>query len=255
MAEEAKKEIEYTEIEQKAMEEGWIPPDRFKDSGKEVEFKSAEEYIEKGSFFKKIDKQKKEIQELRSTVAGITEHQNKVAKMELDKQKNEYESRINTLEEQKILALDEGDHREATKIDREIRNTQEPEAPKADSSDWDGWIKDNQWYNDDGFLKRAATMAGEQISRDEGLLGRPLFDEVTKYLKEAYPHKFSNQNRQNAANVEGGSNSPSNSSKIASDKDLTPDEKTVYRKFDRMGTFKDDKARKEYFAQVVSLRD
>jgi len=255
MAEEAKKEIEYTDTEQKAMDEGWIPPDRFDKAEKDGKFKTAEEYLEYGSFFKKISTQNKEIQELRSTVSGITEHQKKVTQMELDNQKQQYEQTIADLKVQKVQALDEGNHEQVVDIDEKIRTTPQPTDPKPDNSIWDGWVKENQWYSDDKFLQREATSIGEQIAKDEGLFGRELFDEVSSHIKQKYPSKFDNANRQNPATVEGGSNLPANSSKIASDKDLTPDERTVYKKWDRQGVFKDDDARKKYFAEVISVRD
>lgn len=255
MSEEAKIEIEYTEIEQKAMADGWIPPDRFEKAGKDKDFISAEKFLENGSFFRKINEQKKQIEELKETVSGVTDHLNKVRQHELDVQRREYENKIAELEARKVQALDEGDHSEVVKIDRQINNTEKPKEEIVDNSAFDSWVKDNSWYNEDIFLKREATKIGEQIARDEGLFGKQLFNEVSRHIKEAYPHKFENQNRNNAQTVEGGGNNATVSGKIATEKDLTPDEKAVYIRFDRMGTFKDDEARREYFKQVIELRD
>ena len=73
--------VEYSDVEKEAMESGWIPPDRFDKAGKDKDFISAEKYVENGSFFKKINAQKKEIDDLRSTVTGITEHNKKVTQL------------------------------------------------------------------------------------------------------------------------------------------------------------------------------
>jgi len=262
MAEEAKVEIEYTDIEVKALEEGWIPPDRFDKADKGKDFKTAEQYMENSSFFKKIGEQKKEIQDLRSTVEGITAHNAKVTKQQLDTQKQQYEQRIETLEEQKIQALDEGDHREVSKIDKEIRKTEKQSADvveaKPDNSVFTNWVDENEWYQKDNLLMLEADDIGEKLAKAKGLVGKALFDEVSRVVKEKYPAKFENQKRQDAPSVEGGGNSPSSSSKMVSDKDLTPDERQVYNKFDRGGMFKSDKdgsQRKAYIIDVISLRD
>jgi len=261
MAEEAK-EIEYSDIEVKAMDEGWIPPDRFEKADKGKDFKTAEQYMENSSFFKKIDSQKKEIQDLRSTVEGITAHNDKVLKQQLDAQREGFEQRIDTLEEQKIQALDEGDHREVSKIDKEIRKTEKQSADVVeaapDNSVFTNWVSENEWYTKDNLLMLEADDIGEKLAKAKGLTGKALFDEVGKVVKEKYPHKFENQKRQNPASVEGGGNSPPSSSKIASDKDLTADERQIYNKFDRGGMFKNDKdgsQRKAYIKDVISLRD
>mgnify|MGYP000076409267 CR=1 FL=1 len=50
-------------------------------------------------------------------------HNKKVTQRELDSQKKEYEERITELEEQKIQAMDEGDHRrsEERRVGKECR--------------------------------------------------------------------------------------------------------------------------------------
>jgi len=255
MAEEAKVEIEYTEIEQEAIEEGWIPPDRFEKAGKDTDFKTAEQFMENSSFFRKIKDQRKQIEDLQSTVAGITDHQNKVAKRDLADQKSKYEETISELKAQKVQALDEGDHKQVVDIDEKIRKTQEPvAAPQNNTAIIDTWKAKNSWYESNEFLG----MEADILSSEYANRGEPLESALTKieaHLKRKYPAEFENKNRNKAPNVEGGSNLPANKGKIASDKDLTPDEKTVYAKFNRMGVFEDDKARKQYFAQVIKLRD
>lgn len=245
---------EYTEVEQKAMEEGWIPPDRFDSEEQGKEFISAEKYLENGTFFKKINAQKEQIESLQQTVSQINEHNRKVRERELQKMQSEYESKIDALKAEKIAALDEGDSRRVVEIDDEIRRTPVPQIePTTDNATLKRWKKDNSWYDTDKFLGMEADMMATQLARQQVPLDDAL-KQIKEHLTIKYPERFENKQRKAAPTVEGGSKKPTPKGAI-SVKDLDPQEREVFNNWERQGVFKDDAARQAYLKQVVELRD
>jgi hypothetical protein len=87
---------QYSQEEQDAISQGWNPnyegPDK----------RSAKEYLERGSFFKKIDAQNKEIKELKTLVKEVVDNGRKA-------QQAAYERALKQIEEQKLQALSSGD--------------------------------------------------------------------------------------------------------------------------------------------------
>ena len=144
------------------------------------------------------------------------------------------------------------------KIDRELRTTEKPE-PVVDPNEgvFQDWVKKNEWYEKDDFLGVEADLLAQQYARQ----GVPLGDALGKievHLKRKYPESFENTQRKAAPTVEGGGNPAPRSSKMKSEKDLTPEESTVLKKFERNGMFKDDKdgsAKAAYIKDVIKIRD
>jgi len=255
MTEEAKAEVpQYTEVEQQALDEGWIPEERFDESsGKK--FVSAEKYLENGSFFKKINEQKKEIDGLKKTVEQINAHNQKVAEAERKKLAKEYEGRIAQLEAQKIEALDEGDHAKVVQIDKELRDT---DAPPLVNEEFlvalNNFKKNNDWYEKDDEMQDYADMIGLGYNtKHPDASPEKIFEHVIKETKARFPSKFENPARSQPPSVEGDT-PPKPASKTISVKDLTKDEKEVFANFDRMGVFKTEADKKKYLSEVVEYR-
>lgn len=227
---------------------GWIPPER---SGKLPEGKSfvgPVEYMKRNPLYSKV-------KELESGLSRLNEHYQKVSEVEHEKAKKAYEDRIAELEAQKIEALDNAEHAKVVEIDKELRSTKEPEAEKQqDSSDFQEWVKENDWYENDSFLRIEATKVGEILYSDK-LYGKPLLNAVKEHLKQAYPDKFKNPERDKPSPVEGASARPTGGSKKATEKDLTADERTIYRNFKNLGVFKEEGSVQKYIDEVIALRD
>lgn len=248
-------EKEYTEIEQKAMEDGWIPPDRFDKEEQGKDFISAEKYLENSSFFKKINAQKHEIDNLKKTVSEINEHNRRVAQREQEELKQQYEARIEVLKQEKIEALDEGDNRRVVEIDEQIRTTPKPQPVNPVNHTFNNWVKDNKWYQTDPELKQYADMIGDgYMAQHPDSALESLYAFVEKETKVRFPDKFENKQRTAAPSVEGGG-TPKPQSRTATEKDLTADERTIFNDMVRFNAFKDDAAKKSYIKEVIKLRD
>lgn len=240
------------DIDERAEKIGWTPEDRYvpeEHDGKP--FVSAEKFLENESFFKKIASQKERIDDLEGTVAGLTDHYEKSTQVQLKKANDDYETKIKALQVEKVNALNEQDHEKVVDIDEQIRTEPTPEKANSDSNPaFDDWVKDNEWYIKDTFLRIEAIKVAE-IYNSEGHFGKKLYNMVTDHIKEAHPAKFENPNRQKAQTVEG--NVPSKPrNKTLTEKDLTDDERTVYQKFRR--SLKTEEAKTAYLNSVIEMR-
>jgi hypothetical protein len=65
-------EPQFTEIEQRAAEQGWRPQDEW--DGEPDDWRTAREFLDRGEFFKKIDEQNRTIKELRKTQTDFAKH-------------------------------------------------------------------------------------------------------------------------------------------------------------------------------------
>jgi len=219
--------------------------------------KSASEFVHDGRFFKQIDELKQKNNKLQSSFEQLTDHYEKVRSSDLKKAEANYQERIGQLKAEKVTALDEGDNHRVVEIDEEIRTAVKPseEIPvKAENPEFDAWLSDNDWYTSSNFLQVEADKVGE-FYYGKGLRGKKLFDAIGEHVQELHPGKFENQNRSRPASVEGstpGSSKPING-KI-SEKELTQNEREVFKNFKANGVFKNDEDVQTYFRQVVEIR-
>jgi len=252
-----KEEVELTEIEQEAAADGWNP-DKEKVEADGKEWVSAEEYVKRGSFFKKINEQGKVINELKSTIDKINEHNAKVAQREREKLVKEYEERISRLEDEKLQALEDGDHRKVVEIDKQLRE-KPPEEEKSGNPEYDrefaNFRTENSWYESDTEMRQYADIVGlGYYNVNPTATPKQIFDHIKSEAKARFPNKFENENRKKPSAVDGGTpRAPKKGGEGVSS--LTADEKMVYDNFERMGVFKDDAARKKYVKEVIDLRD
>lgn len=246
---------QYTEVETQAMEDGWIPPDRFDKADVGKDFISAEKFVENGSFFKKISAQKKEIDDLKVSFGQLKTHHDRVAENEHKKAEKEYEGIIEQLKNDKVTALDEGDNRRVVEIDDQIRTTEKPVKEEQADPVFDGWLENNSWYSDNKFLSVEADMVAEKYL-GKGLRGIELLDAMTDHMKIAHKDKFEPESRARPAAVEGDTRGGQRkTSKSFSEKDLSSDEREVFNNFNRMGLFKDKGSKEKYLKEVNELRD
>jgi len=236
-----------SEEAQEAEAMGWIPPERAKKLPEGKEYVGPVEYMERNPLYRQM-------KEMKESFSQLQNHYQKVSEIEHKKAEKEFEDKLDKLKAEKVEALDNADHSRVVEIDEEIRTTEKPKEEKSDNGDFRTWVGENKWYEDDSFLRTEADLIGGQLY-SEDLVGVPLFDAVKKHLKQKYPDKFKNPAREKAAAVEGGTQQPVKRSKGASEKDLTADERTIYKNFKVMGVFKEEGSSQKYLEEVIALRD
>jgi hypothetical protein len=233
-------EPQFTEIEQRASEQGWRPKDEW--DGEPDDWRTAREFLDRGEFFRKIDDQNRTIKELRKTQIDLTKHLETV-------RKTEFQRALATLKNQKKTALAEGDVERVIELDDEIAETrtQMAQAPVQHPVEVDpqlnpifvSWKQRNSWYDTSDAMRAYADRLGNQLT------GSPseILAEVEKAVKKEFAHKFENPRRQAASAVEGGANKGPASKK--EDFKLTDEERRAMQRFVRQGIITEEQYMKD----------
>lgn len=201
--EETPQEKQYSAIELEAMEQGWRPKDEYQ--GDPDRFIDAGEFVRRGELFAKIDHQNKELKQVKQVLEQFKAHHANV-------EKSAYDRAIKDLKAQRKAALAEGDVDRFDELDQQIDDTMEardkfveqqrsaPAVPEINPQ-FAEWVSKNPWYSKDPLLQGAADRLGIQLAR-EGMDPVSVLKAVEKKIKEEFPHKFSNPNRERPGAVE-----------------------------------------------------
>ncbi len=166
--------------------------------------KSPEQFVRDGSFFKKIDAQKKEIQELKAMMKQQLEHTRKVEKAAAER-------KLAEANQEKLEKIAEGDvegYRLAEQKEQAaselLKQTQELEVQQPTqqplSDELKGFIKRNEtWCNFDtpenrNMAEDADLIASRTAARFPGKAEKEILEMVEDTIKKLYPHRFENPN-------------------------------------------------------------
>ena len=233
------KKPELTEIQLKAMDQGWKPKTDF--DGPEEMFIDAAEFIRRGELFGKIEQQRKEVSELRKTMRMMQDHHSKVKEAE-------FQRALDTLKKQKIAALKDGEPEQIVEIDDQMDKVRDALAETKVSAErervreevrseqpdprFTSWVDKNRWYAQDTELKSFADSIGIAYTKAHpGIDPVEVLKYVEKRTKVAYPDKFRNPNREKVNVVEDGGGIRSGgtgSKKSVDDYEMTPEEEKVF---------------------------
>ncbi len=192
--------------EQEARQEGWRPQEEWK--GDPEKWVDAETFVERGEKISGILKSKVERLEQRLERAEKANQKfGEYHKKTIEKERHKAEQQIHALEEQLAKAVSEGDGQAFTRLNNEINNLK-TNIPKGEFDDGftdlaQGWLSENQWYNNNQKLAIFADGVADRL-RAQGFSGKAYFDELTRIVKDSFPEEFENPNRKKAANVETG---------------------------------------------------
>lgn len=243
--------VEYSAVEQEAMERGWNPDKEAMPEGKE--WISAGEFMRNSTFYTEINKLKRENKNIQKSFDVLTEHHRKVdehAKKEALKQ----------LKAEKLEALDNEDHAAVIEIDEKIdevkaTKTDPVDTQEVDNTAFNAFAERNAWYESNEEMRQIADDIGNGFyNRNEGKVSaEQIFKHVEKQIKGLYPDQFKPaSNRQTVAAVESGNgNRPASKgakSKFTA-KDLTPEQRRVMKRFASTGVLTEA----EYIKELVSI--
>ena len=190
-----------SEIDAKAREMGWNPDKDGVDDGKWI---GAKEYIARAPLFEKNRKLSRKVKELESSVGALKQHYSKIEELA-------YEKALETLKEKKIKAMDEFDHKTVAQIDEDIIELKKPreKEPQKQAAreipEFVEWKERNTWYENDKELKAFADMSGRlYVDDNEEASPEQVYRHAEKKVRERYPEKFRNPNRDRPSSVEAG---------------------------------------------------
>jgi hypothetical protein len=194
---------EYTEAEVEAMKLGWKPESEFV-ARPGRKWKTAERFLEDKPLYDKIDEQHKHSKKLERQVDMMRQHYEKV-------EKAAYDRAVAELKAERKQALEEGDLVRAEelrdKLDEKKEQAPKPQVVQPDpelGQRMESWRQKNEWYESDEDMTAFADGLGNKLFQ-KGKTAVEILETVEKKVREAFPHKFRNPNRDSAPRVESNS--------------------------------------------------
>lgn len=246
-----KTEVEYSPAEQEALAQGWVPKEEFQ--GDEHKWVDAGEFLRRGELFKKIEDQSKQLKDVKKALADM-------AKLNADIREHEYKRALESLKEQKKAALADGDADALIDIDDKIAAVREeqrelkanPPAPEQDTEsgevhpEFRAWVSQNQWYTSNGPMKAFADRLGQELQA-AGNSPSEVLKKVAAAVREEFPNRFRNPNRDKPGSVESGGTRPAGKRETFQ---LTDDERRAMNRFVKLGALTEA----EYIEQIKQVR-
>lgn len=213
-------EPQVTANEQEARSAGWVPKEEYQ--GDENKWVDADEFIRRGPLFEKINIQSRELKEVKKTLDAMRVHYHNV-------KETAFKEAIATLKAEKKAAFVDGDPDKIVEIDDKIDDIRDQQRrydmQKAQeiaasvqagiNPEFQAWTNRNNWYETSKPMRAFADALGIEL-HSSGLTPSEVLKRVEIQVKEEFPHKFRNANRDKALAVEstgkgsGKSNGPSN---------------------------------------------
>lgn len=241
-------------VESEARASGWVPKEEF--HGDPVKWVDAGEFVRRAPLFQKIDVQGQQIKELRRGLDALKAHHAQV-------RETEYKRALDELKAAKKEAYINGDPDELIEIDEKLEAVKDAQtkfkqeqvaeaaraaAPEAVHPEFAAWSKRNQWYNDSKPMRAFADTLGLEL-RATGMSPSEVLRQVEIKIKEEFPNKFRNPNRDKPGAVEGGGKGGSVNSKSA-EANLTDDERKIMNTFIRSGIM----TKEQYIADLKKVK-
>jgi hypothetical protein len=242
--------VELSPVEQEARASGWVPKEEF--HGDENKWVDAAEFVRRAPLFAKIDSQTRELKEVKKALEALKQHHSQVREVE-------YKRALEALKESKKDAYLEGDADRLVKIDEQIDLVKEEqrkfEAARAQEAvetakaqihpDFEAWTARNSWYQNSTPMRAFADALGLELHA-KGVPPLEVLKQVEIKIKEEFPHKFRNANRDKPQPVEGASKGKGKSN---ADYQLSPEENAVMQRFIRQGVM----TKEQYIAELKKV--
>lgn len=241
-------------IEEKAREMGWRPKDEWE--GDPDEWRDAKEFVDRKPLYEKIDHQNREIKEMRKAINALQGHYQKVRETEyaraMEDLRTEYKKALREGDEDKIIEAQEkmADVKAEQKAAEIAAKQAQKTAPNL-SPEFVKWVESNSWYGQDQEMRILADQIGVSFVRSNPeKTAQDMLNYVSKRMRNLYPEKFRNLNRDKESLVDTGS---SGSKKLVTKKDdftLTDEEVTVMKALVRQGVMTEE----EYKQDIKKIR-
>lgn len=234
----ADKSNEPSPVEVEARASGWVPKEDF--HGDDHKWVDADEFVRRAPLFEKINVTSRELKEVKKTLELLKNHHTQV-------RETEYKRALSDLKAAKRDAYVEGDPDKILEIDdklelvkeeqRKFEATQVADVTESVSQEFhpefSAWTRRNTWYDTSKPMKAFADALGIEL-RQTGLSPTEVLKQVEIQVKEEFPHKFRNANRDKANSVESTSKGGGKSVDSGS-ASLSADERRVMQTFIRSG--------------------
>lgn len=226
---------------------GWVPKEKFR--GNEDDWIDADVFVKRGKEINPILRKNNEmllgkLNAKDSEIAEIKAAVEEFKKFHAETEDRAYKRALAELKLAKKEAMEDGDHESVIELDDKIADlkeskkaviSEEPEKNNQPDLVYLSWERENQWVVDDTSLAAAAEQAAELLRiRGDKSIGKEFLNRVGEKVKEAYPEKFGNPNRDRESSVESNSPSSSKSGKKTYS-DLPAEAKSACDRFVKQG--------------------
>lgn len=238
-----------SEIEQRAIEQGWRPKEQFE--GDPTAFIDAPEFVRRGELFSKIEHQSKELKAVKAALDALKSHHSRVKEVE-------YNRALKTLDEARKQALVDGETERFFALEEKI---EEVKAEKAEYDDnlksvdttpvrdinpeFTAWVDKNSWYESSKPMRAYADKLGIELAQ-EGHSPSEVLKLVEREIKKEFAHKFQNQKATRPQAVEASGRSGTKPDSFA----MSEDERKIMRRFVQTGVMTEA----EYIADLKKTR-
>jgi hypothetical protein len=243
---------EPTQNEVEARQSGWVPKEEFQ--GDENKWVDADEFVRRGPLFKKIDIQTRELKEVKKALDQLKIHHASV-------KETAYKEALEALKAEKKAAYIDGDPDKIIELDDRIAEVKEEKrrfdiqraeevkqvATQELNPEFVAWTSRNTWYDNSKPMRAFADALGVELHAN-GMSPSQVLREVERQVKEEFPNKFRNANRDKAPTVEGASKGGGKSN--SGGFELSAMEKSIMERFVRQKIMTAD----EYIAEIKKTR-
>jgi hypothetical protein len=245
---------EPTANEVEARSAGWVPKEEY--HGDENKWVDADEFVRRGPLFEKINVQSRELKEVKKALDALKAHHATV-------KETAYKEALAELKKQKKDAFIDGDADKILEIEEKTEALKEEQRQFSESRtaeitkevqaevhpEFQAWTNRNPWYTTDRPMKAFADALGVEL-RATGMSPSEVLKKVEIKIKEEFPQKFRNPNRDKAGAVEGSGKGTGKSHNDGSDT-LTDLERNVMNRFVRMGVM----TKEQYISDLKKTKE
>jgi hypothetical protein len=246
-----------SDVEQKAMDMGWRPREEF--AGEDEDFVDAKEFVGRKPLFDKIESVSREAKATRKALEALQTHYTKV-------KETEFNRALKELKATRSQALVDGDVDRFNAIEEELEQIAEdkekfskeqqriqPEDQQV-HPEFAQWIARNPWYESQPHMHAFAEQVGARFQgsvRAGTMTPQQVLKEIEKAVREEFPNRFRNANKDKPGAVEGASRKGGASSSSVSDAGLTDQERTIMNTLVRGGHITKEK----YLADLRQIKE
>lgn len=254
----AVEEVQLSEGEQKARNNGWVPQDEWK--GKPDDWVDYRQFNFRGELMSRINEQSSIIKHLTNKVSERDAALDDLVELNKKTAETQYKRALEELKARKIEALEEQDHAAVMEIDDQIEELKEKK-PKEQASkqtqqvpqpspEITQWLQDpkNSWYHTDPTMKALADGIARQVRAGApSLPDSELLARVTEQVKQSMPHKFNTNTTPSTDNGGEYSGTPKRNSKTPTFADLSDEQKAIANRYEKIGLMN----KKEYIKALI----
>lgn len=245
-------EVDPVEVEARAS--GWVPKEEF--HGDAHKWVDAGEFVRRAPLFQKIDLQTREMKELRRGLDELKQHHARV-------RETEYARAVTELKQAKKDAFVDGDPDKIVEIEDKLEAVKDAQrkfaveqaqaaaratTPEVIHPEFAAWTKRNTWYDNSKPMRAFADALGIEL-RAGGMSPSEVLKQVEIQVKEEFPNKFRNPNRDKPGSVEGTSKGGGKSSG-SGEAGLSDDERRIMNTFVRTGVM----TKEQYIAELKKVK-